>query len=194
MDELAMLQSGLREFGVRVHAIDPDQWGAPTPATEWSVTDLVGHVVDEHRWAPPLLHGHDLDAAAKIVEGVASTRHDVSMGSDLAAEWDDAATASVEAFGEPGALDRTVSLSRGPTPVRDYLGEMILDLTVHAWDLGKAIGYSEPLPEDLVRPVYQDVVEMGDLSSSGVFHAPVDVPDDAPVIDKLVAATGRDPR
>ena len=41
---------------------------------------------------------------------------------------------SAEAFGELDALDRTVSLSRGPTPARQYLTEMVFDLIVHSWD------------------------------------------------------------
>jgi hypothetical protein len=32
------------------------------------------------------------------------------------------------------------------------------------------------------------------MSGSGMFAAPVPVPDDAPTIDKLVALTGRNPR
>jgi uncharacterized protein (TIGR03086 family) len=194
MDKLlSMFQDGVREFGARVHAIAPDQWNAPTPDTDWSVTDLVAHLVDEHRWVPPLLHGHDLEAAGKIVEGAASTRRDADLGSDLAAEWGDVSRASVDAFGEEGALDRTVSLSRGPTPARQYLGEMIFDLVVHSWDLGAAIGYAGALPDDAVEFVYEQVKAMGDLSGTGMFAAPVGCPDDAPTIDKLVAATGRTP-
>jgi uncharacterized protein (TIGR03086 family) len=194
MDEmLALFQSGLREFGARVDAIDEGQWDGPTPNTEWSVTDLVDHVVDENRWVPPLVHGHDLDAAGKIVEGAAA-RNDATMASHLAAEWADVARACADAFGEHGALDRSVSLSRGPTPASQYLVEMLFDLIVHSWDLGKAIGYTDALPEDAVAFLYEQVKAMGDMSGSGMFAAPVPVPDDAPTIDKLVALTGRNPR
>lgn len=194
MDKLlSMFQDGVREFGARVHAIGPDQWNAPTPDTDWSVTDLVAHLVEEHRWVPPLLHGHDLEAAGKIVEGAASTRRHAEVGSDLADEWEDASRASVDAFGAEGALERTVSLSRGPTPARQYLGEMIFDLVVHSWDLGASIGYAGGLPDDAVEFVYEQVKAMGDLSGTGMFAPPVHCPDDAPTIDKLVAATGRTP-
>ena len=71
---------------------------------------------------------------------------------------------------------------------------MIFDLVVHAWDLGVAIGYPEPVPDEVVEPVYEAAKDMGDLSASGLFDAPVDVPDDASTLDKLVALTGRDPR
>ena len=192
-DLLALYLSAEHEFTVRVHAITEAQWNAPTGCTEWTVAQLVDHLIDEHRWAAPLMHGQDLEAAAKVVEGSRSLPVDGGVGANLAQEWDDAVTLSNEAFTAPGALEREVALSRGATPVRSYLEEMIFDLTVHAWDLGQAIGYREPLPEDLVSAMYTGVLAMGDLSGSGMFAAPVEVPDDAPTIDKLMAATGRRP-
>jgi uncharacterized protein (TIGR03086 family) len=194
MDELlALYLSAEHEFTVRVHAIGEDQWAVPTGCTEWTVAQLVDHLIDEHRWAAPLMHGQDLEAAAKVVQGSRSLPVDGGVGANLAQEWDDAVTLSNEAFTAPGALDREVALSRGATPVRSYLEEMIFDLTVHAWDLGQAIGYREPLPEDLVSAMYTGVSAQGDLSGSGMFAPAVEVPDDAPTIDKLVAATGRRP-
>jgi len=65
---------------------------------------------------------------------------------------------------------------------------------VHAWDLAKAIGFPDPLPEDLVVHAYEQVAAAGDMSASGLFAAPVEVPDDAPIVHRLIAATGRDPR
>ncbi|MGH8961481.1 MAG: TIGR03086 family metal-binding protein [Jatrophihabitantaceae bacterium] len=192
-DLLRMFLTGRREFTARVHAVTEDQWAAPTPDTEWSVADLVDHLVDEHRWAAPLMHGLDLESARKVVEGTRELPVEGGTGANLAEAWDEAATGSAEAFTADGALERTVELSRGTTPVRVYLGEMIFDLTIHSWDLATAIGYREPLPEDLVAFVHSRAGNLGDLSGSGLFRAPVEVADDAPTIDKLLAATGRDP-
>jgi uncharacterized protein (TIGR03086 family) len=192
-DLLALFRAGQREFGARVHAVTEDQWTAATPDSEWTVADLVGHMVEEHRWAAPLVHGQDFESAAKVVEGARSLPADGGVGANLAQEWDEAATGSAEAFSAPGALDRDIELSRGTTPVRAYLEEMIMDLTIHSWDLGQAVGYSDPLPDELVSSVYVRVAAAGDMSGSGHFKEPVDVPDDAPTIDKLVAVTGREP-
>jgi uncharacterized protein (TIGR03086 family) len=195
MDQLlAMYRSGVDEFGARTRAIREEQWDAPTPDTEWSVANLVDHLLDEQRWVPPLMHGHDLDAAAKIVAGAASTRGSASSATEAAALWDDVARASVEAFGEPDALARDVALSRGPTPAVRYIVEMIFDLIVHSWDLGKAIGYAGVLPQDAAAFLYEQVKAMGDLSETGMFDKPVVVPDNACTMDKLIALTGRDPR
>ena len=48
-DPLNVFLKAQREFGDRVHAVAEDQWARPTPDAEWSVADLVGHLVDEHR-------------------------------------------------------------------------------------------------------------------------------------------------
>ena len=161
--------------------------GQRTPAAEWSVADLVEHLIDEHRWAAPLLHGQDLESAAKVVKGTRSLPVDGGIGANLAEAWDEAAVGSADAFAADGALDRTVALSRGDTPVRNYITEMIVDLVVHGWDLGTAIGYPRPLPDDLVEAVYAEVQAFGDLTGSGMFDDPIPVDDDAPTIDKLVA-------
>lgn len=183
-----------RAFGERVHAVTEDQWNAATPDTEWNVADLVSHLVDEHRWAAPLVHGHDLDSAGKIVHGSRNLPVHGGVGANLAEEWDEAATGSADAFSGDGALERTVALSRGATSARDYMTEMLFDLVVHSWDLGTAIGYSGALPEDLVEMTYGAAKGMaGELAASGLFHAPVEVAEDAPLIDKLVAVTGRQP-
>lgn len=194
MDDLQKFLAAQRAFTDRVHAVTEERWQLSTPDADWTVADLVGHLIDEHRWAAPLLHGHDMESAARIVEGSRSLPVDGGVGANLAEEWNEAALGSAEAFSGDGALDRTVELSRGATPVRDYVGEMTFDLVVHGWDLGTAIGYREPLPGDVVEAVYAQAKDMGDLSSSGLFDSPVDVPEDAPTIDKLVALTGRDPR
>ena len=61
---------------------------------------------------------------------------------------------SAEAFRADGALSGSVAITRGPAPVAEYLEEMVLDLIVHAWDLGTAIGYPGPLPAYAVEAIY----------------------------------------
>jgi uncharacterized protein (TIGR03086 family) len=189
MSELPQIfLSAQQEFSARVHAVTESQWSGPTPDTEWTVTDLVDHLIDEHKWFPPLLRGHDLDAAGKIVAGSSG-----GDDPDRASQWDYAAVQSADAVREPDALDRSVELSRGATPAKQYALEMTMDLIIHAWDLGAAIGYAEPLPADLADFGYEQAKGWGDISDSGYFGKPVPVRDDASSLAKLVALTGRDP-
>jgi len=108
-------------------------------------------------------------------------------------EWDLAAAMSAEAFRADGALSGSVAITRGAAPAAEYLEEMILDLIVHAWDLGTAIGYPGPLPAAAVEAIYPLARAVVGRTPSGMFDAPVQASTDAPVIDKLVALTGRDP-
>lgn len=176
-----------------MHAVREDQWTAATPATEWSVADLVSHVIDEHRWVPPLLDGLDLESAGKIVEAGRELPVEGGVGANLAQLWDEAARASLDSWTRPGTLERTVTLSRGQTPARTYLGEIIFDLAVHGWDLGAAIGYPDPMPDDIVAFSYEQAQTFGDLSGSTYFKPPVPVPDSASTQDRLMGLTGRSP-
>ena len=186
-DLLQLFRVGCALFGSRVHAVGADQWGQATPCAEWDVATLVDHVIDEHLWVPPLLGGHDLAAAGGIVESAKTT-----IGTDRAAAWDAAVLASQRAFGEQGALDRDVALSRGPTPASDYIGEMIADLTIHGWDLGRAIGVRDPLPVELVQFV-APLAEQ--YSGAEPYFAPaVAPPADATDEERLIALSGRQPR
>jgi uncharacterized protein (TIGR03086 family) len=172
-------------FTERVHAVTPDEWQLGTPDAQWTVADLVRHLVDEHRWAAPLLAGLDMDAGLGPAGG---------DGAGLVRAWDLAAATAAEAFRAGAALTGQVAITRGRVPAVEYLEEMVLDLIVHAWDLGVATGYPGPLPAGAVAAIYPLAQAIVDRTPAGMFDEPVDVGADAPVIDRLVALTGRRPR
>ncbi len=117
MDDMPQIfLAAQRAFSERVHAVSESQWSAPTPDKDWSVADLVDHLIDQHRWFPPLMHGLDLDAAGEVVAGSRGLPVDGGVGANHAELWDEAATVSVDAVMQPGAMDRSVELSRGTTP------------------------------------------------------------------------------
>jgi len=189
-DLIAMFLAAQAAFTERVHAVADDQWQLGTPDAQWTVADLVWHLTDEHRWAGPLLAGLDMDQARAVVAGLGPAGAD---GVTRARDWDAAAATSAGAFRAGGALRGSVAITRGPAPAAEYLEEMILDLVVHAWDLGTAIGYPGPLPAGAVEAMYPLARAVVDRTPSGMFGPPVQVSTDASVIDKLVALTGRHP-
>lgn len=172
-------------FSRVVHAIGVDQWSDPTPCTDWDVRELVRHLTVEQLWAPPLLSGATVADVGDRFDG------DV-LGDDPVTHWDQAAAASVAAFAASDIAHGVVSLSRGPTPAGQYLGEMTADAVIHTWDLARAVGADETLDAELVAAVYEQFaphVEL--LAASGLFDPPVPVPDDAPLQTRLLALTGR---
>ncbi|MFJ9584317.1 TIGR03086 family metal-binding protein [Streptomyces acidicola] len=185
---LTRLQEALDLFGVLAHSVRDDQWEAGTPCVEWTVRDLVNHLVSEQLWAPPLvLHGC-------MIEEVGDTFDGDMLGSDPAASWDTAARATHEAFTAPGALDRTVHLSHGDTPAANYCGQMVADLVVHSWDLSRAIGADERLPDGLLQFTVREVTPYAaELAKSGQFAEPVEPPLGSDVQTKLLCLLGRRP-
>jgi len=185
-DVLELHRRALDEFGRRVHAIGPAQWGCPTPCADWEVRNLVNHLVAEQLWVPPLVAGTRVADLGDAFSG------DV-LGADPVAAWDAAAAAAHAAFAQAGALERTVHLSYADRPAAEYAREMIFDLVVHSWDLARGIGENETLDPDLVEAVYAQIEPDTDLAATGLFDEPVPVPAEADEQTRLIAFTGRDP-
>ncbi|WP_326949759.1 TIGR03086 family metal-binding protein [Amycolatopsis sp. NBC_01307] len=130
MDLLEAHGQAIRAFGEAVHAAGDGAWGRRTPYTAWTVRDLVNHLVAEQLWAPSLLAGATLDDVGDRFDG------DV-LGEDPAGAWDAAAEGAREAFLDDGVLERTVHLSYGLVPAREYGWQMTIDAAVHSWDLAR---------------------------------------------------------
>jgi uncharacterized protein (TIGR03086 family) len=186
-DVLGLYRRALDEFGRRVHAVRPDQWGCPTPCRDWEVRSLVNHLVAEQLWAPPLVAGRRVADVGAAFDGD-------QLGADPVARWDSAAEAAYAAFAADGALGRTVHLSYGDRPAHEYARELVFDLVVHSWDLARGIEGDEKVDPELVEAVYARIEpETDSLAASGAFDAPVPVPADADEQTRLIALTGRRP-
>ncbi|MBW1603738.1 TIGR03086 family protein [Streptomyces sp. JJ66] len=187
MELLEAFDRALRAFDERVHQVGEDQWTAATPATEWSVRDVVGHLTSEHLWAPWLLRGATLAEVGDRYDG------DV-LGSDPVGAWARAASASRPAFHRPGALTGTVHTSGGPAPADEYAWQMTLDLAVHGWDVARGIGSGDRIDPELAAALHERfAARIPEWQDSGLFAAPIDVPGDASAQDRLIALTGRRP-
>ncbi len=179
----------LTEFGSRVELVGDEQWSDPTPCTEWDVRTLVAHVVDEARWAPYLLSGGTVAEAGDRFSGDA-------LGDDPRAAWRDAGAAAREAFSAEGALDRTVSRclpgTSGEMGARDYLWDLTVDATVHAWDLARAIAADERLDAELVRRIHNErEKDPGAFVDKGLFAPPVQVAAHADLQARMLGMMGR---
>ena len=182
---LEQYDHAVAEFDKRVQQVRDDQWSAPTPCTDWDVRALVAHLVDECRWVPYLLQGGTVADAGDRFAGD-------PLGDDPKAAWVAASRAARDAFAAAGALDHTVSLSYGETSARDYIWEMTVDATVHAWDLARAIGADERLDPELVRRIHTEAEKDGESrAASGLYDPPVHVPAHADLQARMLGLFGR---
>ncbi len=187
MAETAELHArALARFGEKVEAIRDDQWHGSTPCSEWNVRDLVNHLVSENAWMPPLFEG-------KTVAEVGSSLDGDLLGADPKGAWRRSAEAAGAAVQGDGAMERPVHISMGDVPGADYTLQVLADLTIHGWDLARAIGADDtidPVLLDAVEPFYEEV--MGLWKRSGAFGGDVDPPEGADRQTRLLALLGRE--
>lgn len=130
-------------FSQLVDGSPEGSWSMPTPCVDWDVHALVNHVVSENRWMVPLLEGSTIEEVGSSLDG------DL-LGDDPKAAWRASAGPALEAAART-PLDQTVHLSFGDFPASEYLWQMTIDVLIHGWDLARATGQSEDLPDHLVE-------------------------------------------
>jgi len=187
-DVAGVYQTALEGCGRRVAAVGQGDWGRPTPCADWDVRALVAHLVDENRWAPPLLAGRTI---AEVGDELAGD----PLGDDAQEAWDVSAAAAAESVARPGALEGTTHLSFGDVPGAEYVRQLTADLLVHAWDVARATGGEERLDAAVVDAVATWFDGMEDAyRAAGVIAPAVALPAGASPQDRLLARFGRDPR
>ncbi|HEY7875797.1 MAG TPA: TIGR03086 family metal-binding protein [Actinomycetota bacterium] len=186
MSEIVELyRRAVDQFDGLVAQIRDDQWSSSTPCTDWDVRALVNHVVYEDLWMPPLLAG-------KTIEDVGDRFEGEVLGDDPHRAWKDAAESAVSASGEDGVLERTVHLSFGDVPGREYVSQVLTDHVIHAWDLARGIGAKERLEPELVDFAKRYLEPQAEAwRAGGAFGQEVKVPSHADTQTKLLALTGR---
>jgi uncharacterized protein (TIGR03086 family) len=80
----------------------------------------------------------------------------------------------------------------------EVAGLVALDeLVVHGWDVARATGQAyecDPQSLEAVQGFVAQFSEPGlEAERAGLFGPVVDVPDDAPLLDRVIGLTGRDP-
>jgi uncharacterized protein (TIGR03086 family) len=178
-------QRSLDEFDRYVREIKPDQWGDATPCSEWTVRDLVNHIVNEDKWTVPLMQGSTVEEVGDRLDG------DL-LGDDPHGAWEMAKKEASNAVQSEGALDKTVNVSWGQIPSTEYVFQLLTDHVIHAWDLARGIDADDALDPDLVETVYTLVLPHAkEWQGSGAFGTPVETPDNADTQTKLLALLGR---
>ena len=172
-------------FADRVRGVGDDQWGLPTPCTDWDVRALVNHITSEDRWTVPLLQGATIAEVGDRFDG------DL-LGDRPAAACLEALVEAQKAAAAPGVLDRTVHLSFGDVPGSEYLAQLFADHLIHAWDLARAVGGDERLDLELVEACAEwfDAQEEA-YRSGGAIGPPAPLAADADAQTRLLSRFGR---
>ena len=165
-----------------------DRLAGPTPCTEYDVRALIGHLVAVLRRITAVAEGVPLSATTREVTDVPDDG------------WGEAADRAlrrlVEVWSDPEVLERRLELPYGRLPGRVALATYTGEVTTHTWDLAMATGRTVSWDDDVVSAALaasRAILPSGQRPPGIPFASEVVVPDDAPLIDRLVAWQGRDP-
>ena len=169
--------------------IADDQLTGPTPCPDYRVRDLLFHVLG--------LSVAFRDAARKYL-GPTTAAAPTDMTQDLPARWRSDLPARLNelaaAWREPAAWEG-MTQAGGVTLPAPIAGQVALnELVVHGWDLARATGQAFDPAESVVRGSYELLAASTEPARrEPIFGQVVPVPDDAPLLDRAIGLSGRDP-
>jgi uncharacterized protein (TIGR03086 family) len=178
-DVHAKYQQVSQGFDAAVKAAAPDNWHAQSPCEGWTARDVVGHIVAGHRGV--------------IAGACGGESTPLGADEDPQQAWEEVAQAITEITADREVMAREVDGPTGKMPVGEVIERFVtMDLLVHTWDLARAVGAEERLPEDRVRDAYEILRPMDDvIRMTNVFGPRLDAPPNADLQTEFLYFLGR---
>ncbi|MEI5523266.1 TIGR03086 family metal-binding protein [Streptomyces brasiliscabiei] len=172
-----------------VAAVGDDRLAGPTPCPEYAVRHLLGHLFH--------LTGAFRDAGRKDLGPTTDTGPQSALP-DLGPGWREAFPQVLdelaEAWRDPAAWTGETRAGGVSMPGGIAAAVAADELVVHGWDLARATGQTyEPDPAALAATHSFLAASADDPSRGEIFGPVVPVPDDAPLLDRVIGLSGRDP-
>ncbi len=179
LDELSSAEATLAVVQHVLRGLDAADLSKQTPCSEYDVVQLADHLM----------------RSITIIGGAAGAPLPPrDLGAPLETQVADAAQAVLEAWRRRG-LDGMVELNSDQVPATVPVSILSLEFLVHAWDFaiatGRRVVVSEAVSE-YVLGVAGKVITPAARNYAG-FAAPAAIGSFAPVLDRLIAFTGRRP-
>jgi len=185
-----------------VAAVRPEQLGNGTPCPDYDVRALLGHLVTVLHRVSALGRGADpFDLPLVVVADDGWTEAWFDTADEIEAVWSDDAV-----------LGRPMRLPWAELPGAGILAVYTAEVTLHTWDLATATGQRPAWDPEVLEVAYASMrrslpaegraaifeavaarMPAGAREAGAPFGEAVPVAGDAPLIDRLVAWTGRRP-
>ncbi|MGY6658163.1 TIGR03086 family metal-binding protein [Amycolatopsis sp. TRM77291] len=182
MDLLSLTTRAHRAAGTTIAGIGADDWDRSTPCAEWTVRDIVKHLIEGHDSRTAQATGHPMKSRP-------------SADDDLARSYDESSAEFLAAF-DGEALEKTFDFgSFGKLPGKNALAVLFVDTLTHHWDLDTALGREHHWDDELAEAAlkvasrYPDVMPV--RGPGGAFDHAVEAPPDAGPGARLIALLGR---
>jgi len=172
-------------------AVRDDQLAAPTPCPDLAVRHLLGHLLG--------LSVAFRDAGRKDLGATTDTSPDAAVP-DIGPGWREELPQVLDELAEvwraPGPWTGTTRAGGIDMPGAVAGAVAVDELVIHGWDLARATGQPYDPDPAAVRASYEFLWAAADESGrdgDGIFGPVVPVPDEAPLLDRAVGLSGRNP-
>jgi hypothetical protein len=190
MDEAAVFILANKDLLPVILRIEDDQWSLPAPPQiSWkpdqTLRQLVNYHVYDDAWVPDVLAGK---TAAEVGD-----RFESLLGAtDTVAQYTRYNKVAIDAVAGFKDYDRQVHLSYGDFTAREYLTHVTLFRGFRVYDFSKFLGFKPNLSPMLVQGLWDIVFpRAAELRAIHVIGEELPVPNDAPLLARVMALTGR---
>jgi uncharacterized protein (TIGR03086 family) len=189
------LEPAAERMAVLISSVPDERLGGPTPCPEYTVGDLLDHVGSltlAFTAAATKSATDATDATAQAASGDASR-----LGEDWRTRIPRDLAALAQAWRDPAAW--TGMTRAGPFDLPgEVAGIVALDeLVIHGWDVARATGQlytCDPRSLEAAHGFVAQVAGPGqEATREGRFGPAIRVPDDAPLLDRVIGLSGRHP-
>lgn len=183
MDAMTALGETNEAMTQLIAGLRPEHKEMASPCTEWTVHDVLDHVCG----------GAHMIAGG--MQGQAPPEEAPEFLADGPANGWAAAHAALAAAATPERLGALHQMPFGEVPGEMAVAVITADHLTHGWDVAKATGLDFNVSDELAEwalTTWQGVLGDGARDGGG-FDDAVEVPADAPAVDRLAAFTGRTP-
>ena len=182
-EKLENFMAAVDLFDAVCRKVPSDAWDNDSPCEGWTARDVLAHQCAV------------LDALASIARtGEWARPGKPAPAEDPLARWEETRGPLVAALLQPGVLERDDKYWFGRMDMATFVSYVQWDPLTHAWDIGTATGVEVNLPPELCRISYNLIGAKAEMfRKTGRIGPPVQVPEDASIIDRYLALVGRSP-
>ena len=179
-----------------VRRIREDQWSMVMPESfltrvsdhRPTLREIVNYHAYDDAWVPDMLAGRTMQEV-----GNDGFKGDL-LGADAKGNFSALVGKACAAAQALTDFNRTVHCSFGDFTAREYFWQINNFRALRAHDIARVLGIDPQLPPELVQGVWEEISPHAEeWRKIGVFPAAIAVPDDAPLLHRLLGLTGRQP-
>lgn len=196
MDERNIFQLADRALCDLVSRIREDQW-TMTLSEKFarhgdsrlpSLREVINAHAYDDAWVPDMLAGRSMEEVGR------DAYSGDLLGDDPATQFAQLVDAACLAAAAIEDLDRIVHCSFGDYSARDYFCQVTMFRGLRTYDLATELDIEVELSPELVQGMWDEISPTAEQwRAIGVFPSAIAVPETAPLLDRLLGLTGREP-